>query len=116
MHLSRKHGYTVAEIPQVDAIVPWKGDLAAATGNATAKLAAAFEKLKTDVVLVVGDRVEGLRRGDGRGICPAGSLPTSTAVIGRQEQVDDAYPRTRSPRRPVHFRHTCLGRPHRQAR
>jgi UDP-hydrolysing UDP-N-acetyl-D-glucosamine 2-epimerase len=58
MHLSREHGNTVREIPHVDAIVPWKGDLATATGNATAKLAAAFEKLKTDIVLVVGDRVE----------------------------------------------------------
>jgi UDP-N-acetylglucosamine 2-epimerase (non-hydrolysing)/GDP/UDP-N,N'-diacetylbacillosamine 2-epimerase (hydrolysing) len=58
MHLSRQHGYTRREIPHVDAIVPWKGDLATATGTATAKLAAAFEKLKTDVVLVVGDRVE----------------------------------------------------------
>jgi GDP/UDP-N,N'-diacetylbacillosamine 2-epimerase (hydrolysing) len=58
MHLSRKHGYTVQEIPHLDAIVPWRGDLATATGQATAKLAGAFEKLKTDIVLVVGDRVE----------------------------------------------------------
>lgn len=58
MHLSRKHGHTVDQIPVLDAIVPWKGDLATATGRATAKLAAAFEKLKTDIVLVVGDRVE----------------------------------------------------------
>jgi UDP-N-acetylglucosamine 2-epimerase (non-hydrolysing)/GDP/UDP-N,N'-diacetylbacillosamine 2-epimerase (hydrolysing) len=58
MHLSRKHGYTVEQIPHIDAIVPWKGDLAAATGSATAKLAIAFDKLKTDIVLVVGDRVE----------------------------------------------------------
>jgi GDP/UDP-N,N'-diacetylbacillosamine 2-epimerase (hydrolysing) len=58
MHLSRKHGYTVAQIPRVDAVVPWKGDLATATGQATARLAAAFEKLKSDIVLVVGDRVE----------------------------------------------------------
>jgi UDP-hydrolysing UDP-N-acetyl-D-glucosamine 2-epimerase len=58
MHLSREHGNTVREIPRVDAIVPWKGNLAVATGNATAKLATAFEKLKTDIVLVVGDRVE----------------------------------------------------------
>jgi GDP/UDP-N,N'-diacetylbacillosamine 2-epimerase (hydrolysing) len=58
MHLSRKHGYTVAEIPHVDAVVPWKGDLAAATGNATAKLATTFDRLQTEIVLVVGDRVE----------------------------------------------------------
>ncbi len=67
MHLSRKHGYTVDEILKqgwtIDATVPWKlgsnpSQLAAATGAATAGLAKVFDRLRSDVVLVVGDRVE----------------------------------------------------------
>ena len=63
MHLSARHGRTVNTIRDdgwtVDATVPWSGaDLAAQTGRATAGLAAAFKRLSTDVVLVVGDRVE----------------------------------------------------------
>ncbi len=63
MHLSAAHGRTVDGIRAggwtVDATVPWDGDgLAAQTGRATAGLAAAIDRLGTDVVLVVGDRVE----------------------------------------------------------
>jgi GDP/UDP-N,N'-diacetylbacillosamine 2-epimerase (hydrolysing) len=63
MHLDRSRGRTVAQIGKVDAIVAWPrgnsaGDRAAATGNAIAALARTFQRLKTDVVLVVGDRVE----------------------------------------------------------
>lgn len=67
MHLSKKHGHTLDDIQKqgwkVDAIVPWPGgssesSQAASTGRAVEKLTAAFEKLKTDIVLVVGDRVE----------------------------------------------------------
>src|SRR4029434_9732214 len=48
---------------QVDAEVPWEGNgtaagNAAATGRAIAELARVFEELRTDIVLVVGDRVE----------------------------------------------------------
>jgi GDP/UDP-N,N'-diacetylbacillosamine 2-epimerase (hydrolysing) len=58
MHLDRSRGRTARSI-DADAIVPWRGrDLAAATGNAMAELATVFEKLRTDIVLVVGDRVE----------------------------------------------------------
>ncbi len=63
MHLSAAHGRTVDGIRRdgwtVDATVPWTGDgLAAQTGRATAGLAAALDRLASDVVLVVGDRVE----------------------------------------------------------
>jgi GDP/UDP-N,N'-diacetylbacillosamine 2-epimerase (hydrolysing) len=68
MHLDPAHGKTIRQIRQagwkIDATVPWKpagsnlGMLARETGLATARLAAAFEKLKPDIVLVVGDRVE----------------------------------------------------------
>jgi UDP-hydrolysing UDP-N-acetyl-D-glucosamine 2-epimerase len=42
----------------VDAAVPWRGDLAAATGGAVVGIAKALERLGVDIVLVVGDRVE----------------------------------------------------------
>jgi GDP/UDP-N,N'-diacetylbacillosamine 2-epimerase (hydrolysing) len=67
MHLDRAHGRTIdgirAEGWTIDATVPWKptsdnAALAAETGRATARLAEAFDRLKPDVVLVVGDRVE----------------------------------------------------------
>lgn len=62
MHLSRRHGYTVNEIQargwRVDVTVPWRGGPAVATGSVVAKLATAFETLRSDVVLIVGDRVE----------------------------------------------------------
>ncbi|MGA2500010.1 MAG: UDP-N-acetylglucosamine 2-epimerase [Tepidisphaeraceae bacterium] len=64
MHLDRRHGYTFQDIGNegfvVDATVPWSrtGDVAKAAGLAIAGLAAAYAKLKPDVVLVAGDRVE----------------------------------------------------------
>jgi UDP-hydrolysing UDP-N-acetyl-D-glucosamine 2-epimerase len=69
MHLDRSRGYSLNEIPKagfkVDATVPWPATAqqsaaatAVATGRATAGLAATLQKLRTDVVLVVGDRVE----------------------------------------------------------
>jgi UDP-hydrolysing UDP-N-acetyl-D-glucosamine 2-epimerase len=66
-HLSKRHGRTIETIRaggwKIDAAIPWEGgdgetNNAIQTGKVMAKLAAAFEKLKTDVVLVVGDRVE----------------------------------------------------------
>jgi GDP/UDP-N,N'-diacetylbacillosamine 2-epimerase (hydrolysing) len=68
MHLNPAHGKTVHQIRregwEIAATVPWKAagnnlvTLAEQTGLATAQLARAYEKLKTDIVLVVGDRVE----------------------------------------------------------
>lgn len=64
MHLDRRHGRTVDEIRRrgwaVDATVPWRGEVAEATGLATAGIAKALDRLEADVVLVVGDRVEAL--------------------------------------------------------
>jgi UDP-hydrolysing UDP-N-acetyl-D-glucosamine 2-epimerase len=68
MHLDRRRGRSVklvADRWKIDALVPWsKSDLpkdrAAATGAATAELARTFAKLKSEVILVVGDRVEAL--------------------------------------------------------
>jgi UDP-hydrolysing UDP-N-acetyl-D-glucosamine 2-epimerase len=70
MHMDRRHGRSVDQIRKdgwldkcPHALVPWKAsqepaELAAATGRATASIAAALAKLKTDLVLIVGDRVE----------------------------------------------------------
>jgi UDP-hydrolysing UDP-N-acetyl-D-glucosamine 2-epimerase len=68
IHLDPAHGRTIRTIRAdgwtIDATVRWKpaGDalaaLAAETGRATARLAAAFATLDPDVVLVTGDRVE----------------------------------------------------------
>jgi GDP/UDP-N,N'-diacetylbacillosamine 2-epimerase (hydrolysing) len=69
MHLDRSHGDGVESIRQqgwqIDAIIPWPNasgnrltEYAAHTGMAMAQLANAFEELASDVVLVVGDRVE----------------------------------------------------------
>lgn len=68
MHLDPGHGRSLdairAEGWNVDAIVPWKPDRggnslhAKQTGLAIAGLTETFSRLKTDIVLVVGDRVE----------------------------------------------------------
>jgi len=64
MHLDRSRGQTIKQIRKegwrVDAIAPWKRDVppAIATGSAMAAIAAALSRLKSDIVLVVGDRVE----------------------------------------------------------
>jgi UDP-hydrolysing UDP-N-acetyl-D-glucosamine 2-epimerase len=59
MHLDKVHGRSVERIEKIDAIVPWgKGSRSEATGLAISGLAKAFKKLKPDIVLVVGDRVE----------------------------------------------------------
>jgi UDP-hydrolysing UDP-N-acetyl-D-glucosamine 2-epimerase len=61
MHLDPRHGRSISRISAINAVVPWKGkSLAEATGSAIAGLSKAFAKLKPDVVMLVGDRVEGL--------------------------------------------------------
>jgi UDP-hydrolysing UDP-N-acetyl-D-glucosamine 2-epimerase len=59
MHLDRRHGRTLEQIPKVTAVVDWpKSSRGIAVGTAISKLAKTFEKLKPEMVLVVGDRVE----------------------------------------------------------
>lgn len=63
MHLDRARGRSLNDIQSdgwhVDAVVPWKGpSLANATGAAMGGIARTLARLKTDVVMVVGDRVE----------------------------------------------------------
>jgi GDP/UDP-N,N'-diacetylbacillosamine 2-epimerase (hydrolysing) len=58
MHLDRTRGKTGDEVDP-DAVVKWSGgSRAEATGKAIAGLAKCFAKLRPDVVLLVGDRVE----------------------------------------------------------
>jgi UDP-N-acetylglucosamine 2-epimerase (non-hydrolysing)/GDP/UDP-N,N'-diacetylbacillosamine 2-epimerase (hydrolysing) len=72
MHLDPRHGESLRDITddgfRPDAIVPWQPSTSGATptltatntGRAISALAEAYERLETDVVLVVGDRVEAL--------------------------------------------------------
>jgi UDP-hydrolysing UDP-N-acetyl-D-glucosamine 2-epimerase len=85
MHLDRSRGYSLNEIRKsgfaVDAKVAWPASAqkssaatAAATGKVMASLAETFRRLKTDVVLVVGDRVEAFAAaaaGQVAGLCVA---------------------------------------------
>ena len=61
MHLDRRRGSSKRTIDfDVDRIVPWRptDPVACATGRAMAGLADAFEELRSDIILIVGDRVE----------------------------------------------------------
>src|SRR4051794_1816336 len=67
MHLDRAHGRSLdairAEGWRVEGVVPWPrstspAGTARSTGLATAGIAQTLERLRSDVVLVVGDRVE----------------------------------------------------------
>ncbi len=65
MHLVRRHGRTLDGIGfDVDAKVPWSAgkstpsEIAQSTGRAISLLANTFDRLSSDIVLIVGDRVE----------------------------------------------------------
>ncbi len=64
MHLDRRRGYTLRQVVRegfrVNATVPWPEgwDLAEATGRAVTGLSRVYSRLRPDVVLVAGDRVE----------------------------------------------------------
>ena len=65
MHLDSRHGRTIEQIQNdgwpIDAVVDWNDpSRAAAVGKAIAALSKTFKRLKPDIVLIVGDRVEAL--------------------------------------------------------
>lgn len=64
MHLSKEHGRSIERVVEdfrVDAVAPWRGaSQAAAFGSAVAGIDKALARLKPDIVLIVGDRVEAL--------------------------------------------------------
>jgi UDP-hydrolysing UDP-N-acetyl-D-glucosamine 2-epimerase len=112
MHLDPKHGRTVNQIRKegwrIDAVVPWrpaKDDLtllAAETGRATARLAERYAKLNSDVVLVLGDRVEAF--------AAASAAHLSGRIVAHvhggdraQGQVDDALRHAITKLAHVHF-------------
>lgn len=68
-HLDRSRGQTIDDIAaagfKVDRVVPWNGDgvssrhgMSIATGEAMVSITRALQELSSDIVLVVGDRVE----------------------------------------------------------
>ncbi|MEM8873393.1 MAG: UDP-N-acetylglucosamine 2-epimerase [Planctomycetota bacterium] len=60
MHLDHSRGHSLDLISQVDHVTPWPTDGVTArnTGTALADMADAFGRMATEIVLVVGDRVE----------------------------------------------------------
>ena len=106
MHLSREHGRSIDTIRRqgwtIEATVPWRGGPAEATGRAIAGLTAVQKKLRPDVVLVVGDRVEAFAAAtaghlDGRIVA---HVHGGDRALG---QVDDALRHSISKLSHVHF-------------
>jgi UDP-N-acetylglucosamine 2-epimerase (non-hydrolysing)/GDP/UDP-N,N'-diacetylbacillosamine 2-epimerase (hydrolysing) len=70
MHLDRQRGGDIPRLRRegwkIDSITPWQSgkndpvSTAAKTGQAVADMTTAFAKLRTDIVLIVGDRVEAM--------------------------------------------------------
>src|SRR5687768_17339558 len=69
MHLDARHGRSIDTIRKegwkIDSTIPWPAsraagriDIARHTGIAMAAMATAFDRLKSDIILVAGDRVE----------------------------------------------------------
>ena len=93
MHLSREHGYSAAALRQqgwkIDATVQWRGTIAEATGNAMADLAKVYARLRPDVVMVVGDRVEAFAAASAAHLagCVVAHVHGGDRALG---QVDDA--------------------------
>jgi GDP/UDP-N,N'-diacetylbacillosamine 2-epimerase (hydrolysing) len=74
MHLDRRHGRTIDEIRKenwpIDAVVDWpKQSRASATGLAISHLTKVFERLKPEIVLIVGDRVEAFAAATAAHLC-----------------------------------------------
>ena len=112
MHFDRAHGRTIDDIRKrgwrIDATVPWKpagadlAMLAEQTGVAVAKLARTFEKLRSDIVLVVGDRVEAFAAASAGHLC--GRVVAHVHGGDRaQGQVDDALRHAITKLAHVHF-------------
>ena len=112
MHLDRRHGRTINEIRRagwkIDATVLWRSarsnlaTLAEQTGKAAALMARAFDRLKSDIILVVGDRVEAF--------AAASAAHMSGRIVAHvhggdraQGQVDDALRHAITKLSHVHF-------------
>lgn len=111
MHLDRAHGRSIETIRtqgwKVDATVAWPRAVTAAstatsTGSAMAKLALVFERLKSGVVLVVGDRVEAFAAASAAHIsgCIVAHVHGGDRALG---QVDDALRHAITKLAHIHF-------------
>ena len=119
MHLDPAHGRTVEAIRAdgwaVDAEVPWGNEHsrlgsangspthnARSTGTAMAALAAAYERLRSDVVVVVGDRVEAFAAAAAAHVAhvPVAHVHGGDRALG---QVDDSLRHAISKLAHVHF-------------
>lgn len=111
MHLDRARGYSIELIrhprPGVTALLPWPvsptpAESSAATGQAIAGLSILFQRLRTEVVLVVGDRVEAFAAaaaGHISGLCVAHVHGGDRA----QGQVDDSLRHAITKLAHIHF-------------
>lgn len=112
MHLDPAAGRTIKQIKQdgwnIDAVIPWKPAgsdpalLAEQTALVTAKLARAFEKLKPDIVLVTGDRVEAFAAATAAHLSqiPLAHVHGGDRALG---QVDDTLRHTITKLAHIHF-------------
>jgi GDP/UDP-N,N'-diacetylbacillosamine 2-epimerase (hydrolysing) len=112
MHLNREHGKTIEGIRGenwgIDAVVKWAwANRAVVTGEAIAALAKVFGKLKPDVVLVVGDRVEAFAAASAAHLCDiaVAHVHGGDRAMG---QMDDSLRHAISKLAHVHFPATKL--------
>src|SRR5258705_6989898 len=112
MHLDPAHGKPLSNICEadfaIDVTIPWSPSsqsavsTAAATGQAIAALAEAFKKLKPDIVLVVGDRVEAFAAASAAHISqiPIAHIHGGDRALG---QIDDSLRHAISKLSHIHF-------------
>lgn len=112
MHLSARHGQSRRQISAegftIDRIIPWcasragSAQLAAATGTATAGLARVFEQLESDIVLIVGDRVEAFAAAAAANLSgrPVAHVHGGDRALG---QIDDALRHAITKLAHIHF-------------
>jgi GDP/UDP-N,N'-diacetylbacillosamine 2-epimerase (hydrolysing) len=112
MHLQAAHGRSINTIRKegwtIDATVPWgtptsnAARLAEQTGAAMAKMAGALAKLKSDVVLVVGDRVEAFAAASAAHIAgiPIAHIHGGDRALG---QIDDSLRHAITKLSHIHF-------------
>jgi len=107
MHLDRGRGRTIDRLCQenwrIDAVVDWeKSDRALAVGRAISELAKVFNRLKPQVVLVTGDRVEAFAAAAAAHLCDiaVAHVHGGDRALG---QMDDALRHAISKLAHIHF-------------
>jgi GDP/UDP-N,N'-diacetylbacillosamine 2-epimerase (hydrolysing) len=107
MHLAPRHGQTLKSIRsegwRIDAVVGWpNSSRAVATGKVVAALAERFARLKPDIVLIVGDRVEAFAAAAAGHLCdiPVAHIHGGDRALG---QMDDSLRHAVTKLAHVHF-------------